>query len=505
MTEFKINLLSVLTLAAAAFSGFVSGGLYSMFCRMMKAGSAGGFCADLYTGVWYRTMLVSVILGTVTTIILCILLGRKVLEYRLYDIVEQNEKLIDRIRCTSRGIERIQNAYKSAEKTNKAKSKFMSRMSHDLRTPMNAIVGYSMLMEQSADEPGKVGYYTEKIILSSRALMELINDVLDMSSIEAGNVKLVKNNFSLDSAFEEVDAAIRPQSRSRGLNFNFYMNNETGVDMIVGDKQRLCQILRNLLSNAVKYTPEGGNVDLIVNVLNTNREEIHMLCQIKDTGCGISPQFLKRIFEPFEREDAGENVCSSGTGLGMPIAKSFVELMNGSIKVESKPGAGTLVTVKLPLIPVAKEESGPGHVIDNAELLKGIKFLAAEDNESNAEILYEVLSALGAECVVTGDGQEVVEVFEASAPDEFDIILLDIQMPVMNGYQAAATIRKSKHPAARDIAIVAMTADAFEEDVQRAFVCGMNGHVAKPMNLTRFISTVESLNVRRQADLKDKR
>ena len=497
MTGSNINRLSICVLIGISFTGFTAGCLYSIYRRMARAGERFAVYADLYDSALGRGLFVSVVLGIVVTILLCTAMNRAVLRYRIYDVAEQNEKLVERIRCMSCAIERVQNAYKSAEKTNKAKSKFMSRMSHDLRTPMNAIVGYSMLMEQSADEPGKVGYYTEKIILSSRALMELINDVLDMSSIEAGNVKLVRNNFSLDSAFEEVNAAIRPQSRSRGLNFNFYMNNETGVDMIVGDKQRLCQILRNLLSNAVKYTPEGGTVDLIVNVLNTNREEIHMLCQIKDTGCGISPQFLERIFEPFEREGAGENACSSGTGLGMPIAKSFVELMNGSIKVESKPGAGTLVTVKLPLIPVVEKEMGPGQVIDNEERLKGIRFLAAEDNESNAEILYEVLTAMGAECVVTGDGQEVVEVFEASAPDDFDIILLDIQMPVMNGYQAAAAIRKSKHPAARDIAIVAMTADAFEEDVQRAFVCGMNGHVAKPLDLLRFINTVESLNVRK--------
>lgn len=420
-----------------------------------------------------------------------------ILKYRRRELIRKNEQLAAEIRSLTGRIEHIQAAYKSIERTNKAKTKFLSRVSHDLRTPMNAIIGYSMLMERSVDDPEKVGYYADKIILSSHALMGLINNVLDMGSIEAGNVKLIKNSFSLDSVFEEVTALIRPQSRSMGQTFNFYMNNETGVDLIVSDRQRLCQILSNLLSNAVKYTPEDGIVELNVKISNTDQEQIVMLCEIRDTGCGMSPQFIQHIFEPFEREDSGNGTCRPGTGLGMSIVRSFIELMDGTIKVESTPGEGTLVTLGLPLIPAAGEDDGTERFAANADCLKGLRFLAAEDNESNAEILCEVLAAMGAECVIAGNGREAVEMFTASGADEFDMILMDIQMPVMDGYKAADAIRKSKHPAAGDIAIVAMTADAFEEDVKKTFACGMNGHVAKPLDLERFINMVESLNVRK--------
>lgn len=479
-------------------TGFINGSL----CAAIVLG---GSVIGIYSSIQEECFALIILMAITITALLYVMVSALIIKRSNESVVRQNSLLSEQVRILIRSVGCIQTQYQSAEKINKAKSKFLNRVSHDLRTPMNAIVGYSMLMEQMSDEPQKVKYYTDRIILSGHALTELINDVLDMGSIEAGKVKLVKNNFSLKSVFEEVNAAVIPQSRNCGQNFNFYMNNETGVDMIVGDKQRLCQVLRNLLSNAVKYTPEGGTVDLIVNVIRTSDESVHMLCQIKDTGCGMSREFIETLFDPFEREENEMDMRYPGTGLGMCIAKSFVDLMQGTITVESKPGTGSLITVNLPLTPADGEMGGPWQVLDDKELLKGLRILAAEDNESNAEILYEVLTAMGAECVVTGDGQEAVEAFEASDTDAFDIILLDIQMPVMNGYQAAAAIRKSKHPAAKDIAIVAMTADAFEEDVQRAFVCGMNAHVAKPLDLKRFIDTVESLNICKKEDLTDKR
>lgn len=478
--------------------GLAAGSVVRITAGILQQGQMHPLYPVLSTGNAADTLTCIIIIGIIVTAVVLMVFNRVLAKSAGEDLADRNKELVEQVNVMTEALEFLQDAYQMTEKTNKAKSKFMNRMSHDLRTPMNAIVGYSLLMEHAADEPEKVNYYAKKITLSSQTLMELINDVLDMSSIESGNVKLVESEFSLRSAIEEVNAAVRPQIRNKNQKFNFYMTNETDKDLIVGDKQRLCQILRNILSNAVKYTPDGGSVDLIVNVISTGGSDIHMLCQIKDNGCGMSEEFADRLFEPFEREENELNTRIPGTGLGMCIAKSFVELMNGNVTVESKRDTGTLVTIRIPLTPVAEKQCEISQMFDNAELLKGLKFLAAEDNESNAEILCEVLSALGAECVITKDGKEAVEVFEASEADEFDIVLLDIQMPVMNGYQAATAIRKCRHPRAKDVAIAAMTADAFEEDVQKAFVSGMNAHVAKPLDLQAFLNTVESLNIHRQ-------
>ncbi len=406
---------------------------------------------------------------------------------------EKNRIMTDQVNIMRDTLERVQAAYDATEKTHKAKSRFLNRMSHDLRTPMNAIMGYSKLMERSADDPDKVSHFARKISVAGQTLLELINDALDMSCIESGNVKLVEHEFSLSYAFEEVKNAIKPQIEEKHLSFHFYISNSTDKDRIKGDKQRFCQVLRNLLSNAAKYTPEGGSVDLIVNIMNNGDHGLQVLYQVKDTGCGMSRDFIRRAFLPFEREDNEQNTSIPGTGLGMCIAKSFVELMNGAISVESELGVGTLVTVRIPLSPVAADETGLRGAVEGEEILKGSNFLVAEDNESNAEIIMEVLKAMGAECKLTNHGQAVVEAFEVSAAGEYDMILMDIQMPIMDGYQAANAIRRSKHPDANRIAIVAMTADAFEEDVQRAFVSGMNGHLAKPLDLQAFINTVSRL------------
>lgn len=392
-------------------------------------------------------------------------------------------------------IGKLQEAYASSEKTYKAKSRFMNRMSHDLRTPMNAVMGYSALMERSAHDPEKVTHYAQRIHVAGQTLLELINDALDMSCIESGNLKLVEHEFSLKSAFEEVITAIKPQIEDKKQVFKLYLSNNTDKDLITGDKQRFCQVLRNLLSNAIKYTEEGGRVELTVSVIETGINRMQVTYQVKDNGCGMSGDFLRRLFQPFEREENELNTSIPGTGLGMCIAKSFVELMRGSISVESELGAGTLVTVRLPLKPVMKKDKTFNIAVYDSNELQGMHFLAAEDNESNAEILKEVLRAMGAECTLTDNGQEVVAAFEKSAPGTYDAILMDIQMPVMNGYQAANKIRDCRHPDGEKIAIIAMTADAFEEDVQKAFVCGMNAHVAKPLNLHSFIGTIKTLGL----------
>jgi CheY-like chemotaxis protein len=266
-------------------------------------------------------------------------------------------------------------------------------------------------------------------------------------------------------------------------------------ELIIGDKQRFCQILRNILSNAVKYTGNGGSVDLTANIIETGPEELQLTYVVKDNGCGMSDEFAERLFQPFQREENELNTSTPGTGLGMCIACSFAELMNGSITVESKLGTGTSVMVKLPLKAVIKNDDSNHIVLNSSNELHGLHFLAAEDNESNAEILKEVLAAMGAECTMTENGQAAVDVFLKSAPGTYDAVLMDIQMPVMDGYKAAKAIRSCKHPDAEEVVIIAMTADAFEEDVQRAFVSGMNAHVAKPLNIQSFIGTIKTLGL----------
>ncbi len=473
-----------------------------IFAMGMVSGSMGAVMLEPYIDIvetdYDSAVLMSLIAVALVLLaygmLLMVIERRAIIKREVESYREENHTMKQRVSELKFQIRQLQNAYSLKERASKAKSKFLNRMSHDLRTPMNAIMGYSMLLQQSADCPDKVGHYARKINLSGQTLLELINDVLDMSCIESGNVKLVKHQFSIMEALDEVKAAIRPQIEARKQKFGFYITNRPEQDMITGDRQRICQILRNLLSNATKYTPDGGSVDMFVNFLETGNNEIRMLCQIKDTGCGMSEEFMQKIFRPFEREDNQLNDKNQGTGLGMSIAKSFLELMDGSIAVESKVNEGTLVTVQLPLIPA---EVRTHNIFDIAEadyqIVKGLRFLAAEDNESNAEILKELLSFMGAECVIAGDGQAVAEIFEASAENEFDMILMDIQMPIMNGYQAATAIRKCGHPRAGDITIIAMTADAFEEDVQKAFVSGMNAHVAKPLELQSFINTIKSL------------
>lgn len=392
-------------------------------------------------------------------------------------------------------VEKLQESYIISERTKKAQSSFMNRMSHDLRTPLNAVMGYSSLMNQYAYDSDRVRHYSQRIYASGQILMELINDVLDMGCIESGNLKLIEREFSLNAAFDEVKTALKPQMDERQQKFHFYITNNTDKDLVFGDKQRFCQILRNVMSNAVKYTGAGGNIDLIVNIYETEGQELQLTYMVKDTGCGMSEEFIKRLFQPFQREEHELSTGIPGTGLGMCIVKSIVELMNGSISIESKIGAGTVVAVNLPLKPAIQEKCERNISLTAGDELSGMSFLVAEDNVFNAEILKEVLTAMGAECTLAMDGRAAVKLFQESNTGTYNAVLMDIQMPVMNGYQAAKAIRNSTHPEAGDIAIIAMTADVFEDDVQRAFAYGMNAHVAKPLNIKSFIGTIKTLGL----------
>ncbi len=513
----------------------------------------------------------------------------------------------------------LSHALQVAKSANEAKSNFLANMSHDIRTPMNAIVGFSVLLRKNPDNPDKVKEYTEKIISSGHHLLSLINDVLDMSKIESGKTSLNPTEFRLAELIEEIHTIVLPQMKMKKLNFEMRSRGRL-PEYIVGDRLRINQILLNLLSNAIKYTPEHGSI-----ILTTEgRQKTAGLAQIRftveDNGYGMSPEFLKNVFDPFAREDNEKINGIQGTGLGMAITKNIVELMGGSITVHSNPGQGSIFTIDLELQTVAGEpdkefwkehgitrmlvaddmedvcvdvrelmaETGvevdcaiggkeavrmasaaaeiheeyhiiildwkmpdmdgveaarrirekvgdmvpvmvltsydfddieeeargagitaflnkpffvssfrrevekscvPAQKPDNMDSpdenveFAGMRILAAEDNESNAEILTELLKIEGIECEIAENGKEAVDMFNASKPGYYDMIFMDIAMPVMDGYEAAGYIRSSVHPDGAAIPIVAMTAYVFEDDVRRAFEAGMDAHTAKPIDI----------------------
>ncbi len=508
----------------------------------------------------------------------------------------------------------LQEALSAAETANKAKTSFLANMSHDFRTPMNAITGFNLLIDKHAEDPEKVREYTHKVSLASQNLLSLLNDVLDMSKIESGKTTLDVKEMGIGLLLEEVNSVISLQAKAK--NQEYIVRADTLVhDLFMGDKQRINEILVNILGNAVKYTPEGGRIELSIDESESSSEGFNNLkFTVKDNGIGMKPEYKDKIFEAFSREEKGATKTIQGTGLGMAITKSLVELMGGTIRVDSEEGKGSTFTVNLRLqvvndksddlwqthgiknflgvnknldeniffrekmeasdlsgavassgrealriideytksdkvfdfimvddsiddikpaelikqirgrdkkhngiIVVATEkveemeeelkDTGCNAVIpkpvleysikqvldslfvadknDEAdkEPIKGMKFLAAEDNDINADILTELMDMEGATVTRAVNGQEAVEMFKAANEGDYDMILMDIQMPVMNGYEAAAAIRALDSEWARRIPIIAMTANAYADDVQQAFDAGMNAHVSKPIDI----------------------
>lgn len=513
-----------------------------------------------------------------------------------------------------------------AKTANAAKSNFLSNMSHDIRTPMNAIIGFATLLAKDADDATKVREYIRKIMFSSQHLLSLINDILDMSKIESGKTSLQIQEFDFPAFLEEVTSIMSPQAKGKNQTFEIHTK---GIlpECVYGDKLRINQIMLNLLSNAVKYTQENGRIIFTVESLSkTVHNHAHLRFIVEDNGMGMSEEFQKILFEPFSRENTAATREIQGTGLGMTIIKNIVDLMGGTIKVESEQGKGSKFTVELELsvvkhidddafwtdhriykvlvvddeeeicldvkelmngtgvdveyalggqealdkITEAKGENQynlilldwkmPGmdgietakrirsmgedlpimvltsysfdEIMDEAKTagidlflpkpffvsnfrhaimqlykngdedvedkkeelsLEGLKVLAAEDNEINAEILTELLEIEGIECEIAVNGKIALEKFESSKPGDYDLIFMDIQMPVMNGYDAARAIRASSHPLAKTIPIIAMTANAFDDDVRHAIDAGMNAHMAKPINMDKLKQLVTEI------------
>ena len=363
--------------------------------------------------------------------------------------------------------------------------------SHDIRTPMNAIVGMTQIARERADDAAAVSECLDKIAVSSAHLLGLINDVLDMSRIESGRMELASERVSLPEALDGVEAIVRTQAEARGVAFS--VERELVRPVVMTDGTRLSQVLLNLLSNAVKFTPTGGEVTLRVSqeAVPVGEGRVRTHVWVRDTGIGMSEEFLGRIFDSFEREDTERVRRTEGTGLGMSIVKRIVDGMGGSISVASEKGHGSTFHVTLDLTPCeAADERGAE--VDPVSLA-GARVLLAEDNEINWEVASELLGACGLELDWAENGRECVERFSASEPGRYDAILMDLRMPEMSGYEAARAIRSLDRPDARSVPIVAMTADAFAEDRQRARDAGMDAHVAKPIDVGEVLRVLARL------------
>ena len=381
---------------------------------------------------------------------------------------------------------RLAEALQAAQAASNSKTMFLSNMSHDIRTPMNAVLGFTTLLAKDAEDPEKVREYTKKIAASGQHLLSLINDILDVSKIESGKVVLNVAEFTLEDLVSSVDAIIRPMARDREQAFHIEVRG-IRFQHLLGDETRINQILINLLSNAVKYTPKGGNIWLRMSELKQRSSQYARIrIEVEDDGYGMTPEYLETIFEAFTRAENSTTNKVQGTGLGMAITKNIVELMGGTIDVSSELNKGSLFRVELEFrIPQERAENRKKDDPEQEESanLEGMRFLAAEDNEINAEILTELLAMEGAECEIAENGCLAVERFRCSLKGEFDAILMDVQMPVKNGYDATREIRALARDDAREIPIIAMTANAFAEDEKAALDAGMNAHLAKPIEV----------------------
>ena len=388
-------------------------------------------------------------------------------------------------------------ALQTAENANKAKTDFLSNMSHDIRTPMNAIIGITSLIRHDAGNKAKVIEYADKIDISSQHLLGIINDVLDMSKIEAGKTVFKYSDFSILDFIQELDTIFHTQIYEKQQTFTIIKEN-IQHEWVNGDQVHLMQIFSNLLSNAVKYTQEGGKIQFFVEECET-KSSVYAKYRflVSDNGMGMSADFKDTIFDAFTRAESSLTNKIQGTGLGMAITKNLVEAMGGTIDVDSELGQGSCFEVLMDLkiaedrtVALAAQEETDEQ---DGNILQGMRFLCAEDNELNAEILTELLKIEGAECTICENGEEILKAFEQSAPGDYDMILMDVQMPVMNGYEATKAIRRSSHELAKTIPIIAMTANAFSEDIQHSLAAGMNAHISKPVEMKVLEKTIRSI------------
>ena len=384
-------------------------------------------------------------------------------------------------------------AAKKAEAANEAKTEFLQRMSHDIRTPINGIRGMVNMADHYADDMEKQTEYRTKVKEASNLLLELVNDVLDMSKLESGEVVLEESPFNLSSIFREVFNVIEQMAAEQNIRIVWEKKEIIHRDLI-GSPMYVKRVMMNILSNAVKYNRENGQIYISCREISSEQPEMTIMEFVcRDTGIGMTDEFQKHIFEPFAQEHTGSRTKFTGTGLGMPITKKLVEKMGGTVTFESEKGVGTTFVIRVPFKIDLDADKREEQTDASEKSIKGLHILLAEDNELNMEITEFVLQNEGADLTKAWDGQEAVELFRNSEPGEFDVILMDIMMPVMDGYEAAKMIRFLDREDAKEIPIIAMTANAFTEDRIRAKEAGMDEHVAKPVDVELLIKVIHKL------------
>ena len=384
-------------------------------------------------------------------------------------------------------------AAKKAEAANEAKTEFLQRMSHDIRTPINGIRGMVNMADHYADDMEKQTEYRTKVKEASNLLLELVNDVLDMSKLESGEVVLEESPFNLSSIFREVFNVIEQMAAEQNIRIVWEKKEIIHRDLI-GSPMYVKRVMMNILSNAVKYNRENGQIYISCREISSEQPEMTIMEFVcRDTGIGMTDEFQKHIFEPFAQEHTGSRTKFTGTGLGMPITKKLVEKMGGTVTFESEKGVGTTFVIRVPFKIDLDADKREEQTDASEKSIKGLHILLAEDNELNMEITEFVLQNEGADLTKAWDGQEAVELFRNSEPGEFDVILMDIMMPVMDGYEAAKMIRFLDREDAKEIPIIAMTANAFTEDRIKAKAAGMDEHVAKPVDVELLIKVIHKL------------
>ena len=440
----------------------------------------GAFCIEMDMqkayGMVEKTNKLSIVLGCITA---CILLILCTCGYSVYKKQKENEQ------------KQLQEAARLADSANKAKSTFLFNMSHDIRTPMNAIIGYAELGEKHLKEPTILEDYFEKILLCGKKMLHLIDNILELARIENNQATLDETITDISKNFDLCIDMFRKPIEEKHQTLK--VNKNIRYPYLYMDDARSSEITINILSNAVKYTGEGGNISCTLNQYPGEKEGWSVLeLIIADNGIGMSEEFQKHIFESFSQERSSSDSGIEGSGLGMGIVKKLVDLMNGKITVQSKPGAGSTFTITLPLKIANEEERNPKHADGqlNIKKLEGKRVLLVEDNDLNAEIATELLTEEGIMIERAENGVACIDMFNKAKQNYYSLILMDIQMPIMNGYEASRRIRELKDGNKSQIPIVAMTANAFEEDKKMALASGMNDHVAKPIDMNVLLPTI---------------